>query len=103
MLEKQLLSNLVNKQRLTKSKYELYTGRWLLYSFVTTTRNTEECLDIMREKFSMLKRLTESWHVYKTVNGKRELLWYHKHIKAKRNRRYEAQILRKLGTHVQES
>jgi hypothetical protein len=62
-----------------KCKYELCTRRnGYKYSFVTTTRNTEECINILLEKAYLLPDGYKSYKIYKTVNGIRELIVYGK-------------------------
>lgn len=58
-----------------KSKYEFVTYKnGLYYSFITTTRNTEDCLKRIIERNENSLTTYKSYKIFKTVNGIRQLL-----------------------------
>lgn len=58
-----------------KAKYELVTNV-THYFFTTTTRNTEECINIMKDKFATVITSYKRYRIFKTVSGIRELIWH---------------------------
>lgn len=60
---------------MTKAKYLLYISGIFKYSFVTTTRNTEDCINILLDKFSLLIEDANYYRIEKIENGVREIVW----------------------------
>ena len=57
-----------------KAKYVCFVDKFKLYSFVTTCRNTEECISLMKKKV-FLRRKVESVRIYKIQHGIRKLIF----------------------------
>ena len=77
---------------MTKCKYEVYTFGKLKYWFVTTTRNLEDCIELMKEKF---KDFNELWCMYNVVDGVRYLVF-----NSPRRRRRPPQKVKDLETGI---
>jgi hypothetical protein len=66
-----------------KAKYVIYRDKSAnipLYSFVTTCRNTEDCIEIMKEKFKHLTYNHSGWdakycRIYKIQDGIKKLIF----------------------------
>lgn len=58
-----------------KAKYILLKHREPVYWFVTTCRNTEECVEIMKSKFDAGITQTKYCSIYKDQNGIRECIF----------------------------
>lgn len=66
-----------------KAKYVIYKDKSAdipLYSFITTCRNTEDCIEIMKEKFKYLTYHRNVWdakycRIYKIQNGIKQLIF----------------------------
>lgn len=64
-----------------KAKYTLFmngNNKEPFYFFTTTCRNTEDCLNIMMEKYKSEFKQTKYYKVYKTVNGVTQFLFTNK-------------------------
>lgn len=79
--EKQVLENLPNPfGSFEKAKYTLcdYPNSVPVYSFITTTRNTEECIGIMQNIWDELRTEANKCIIYKIRNGVREIVFTNK-------------------------
>ena len=53
-----------------KAKYRLYVNNEIAYSFVTTIRSEEECVDLLKKMATnTVSRYTKSFSIKKTVDG----------------------------------
>ena len=57
---------------MTRRKYVVYYGDVPVYSFVTTTRNLEDCINLMLERYDTS---VKSFSMYQSNNGVNELVW----------------------------
>lgn len=57
---------------MTKTKYEVYNSQVQRYSFVTTTRNLEDCINLMIEKYDAIY---SQWKLFCTIEGRKELVY----------------------------
>lgn len=76
--EQEVLKNIPNPfGSFEKARYELccYPNSIPHYSFVTTSRNTEECVEIMKEKFKGVLHKSCTCIVYKIQGGKRIVVY----------------------------
>jgi hypothetical protein len=56
--------------------YKDYSASERLYSFVTTCRNTEDCIELMKQKFKELST-SRYCYIYKIQNGIKKLIFKH--------------------------
>ena len=63
-----------------KAKYSLcaHPNSVPIYSFITTTRNTEECINIMKSMWDELKTECNECIIYKIQKGVREIIFTNK-------------------------
>ena len=57
---------------MTKAKYEVYGNNHLAYFFTTTTRNVEDCINLMLEKFSLTY---ENLKIFQIMEGEKKLVY----------------------------
>jgi hypothetical protein len=57
-----------------KAKYVCFLGGFVFYSFVTTCRNTEDCISILRNKLEERRCETKRFFIYKIQNGIKKLI-----------------------------
>jgi len=58
-----------------KVKYQLLKGRSSMYSFVTTSREEKECIEILKEKSQMYRESYPRWFTaVKIQNGETDTL-----------------------------
>jgi hypothetical protein len=77
----QLLNKPINPYgSFEKTKYVMYgNGNYLpMYFFTTTSHNMEECLEIMKNKYSKSYKPRKYFKVFAIKNGVRELIFNNK-------------------------
>jgi len=53
-----------------KAKYKLYVNNQVAYSFVTTLRSEEECVDLLKKMaINAVSKYTKSFSITKTIEG----------------------------------
>ena len=59
-----------------KAKYKLVYGSKTSYSFVTTTKNENECINILRDKAESYKTIcARCYKIVKVVNGEEYIIY----------------------------
>ena len=57
---------------MTKAKYEVWGNGWNIYSFVTTTRDAEDCMNLMLQRFGDTYK---SLKVFQIIEGVKKLIY----------------------------
>lgn len=69
---------------MTKAKYKLYIEGILRYWFVTTSRNTEDCINVLQEMFDGILMYAGYYRIDKIQNGTVETVFQKQPHKWKR-------------------